>query len=329
MIDFTRAFDSAWERMVIILFRPFDLGKWCVIGFSAFLAGLLLGGNGSNGSAFSNLSNLEKPFSNRMASPALPSLDMGQINANWPQSLPELPMAVMILVLVLVLPIVLAFALFLVWLGVRGQFLLLDNIVRNRAEISWPWQNYARQANGLFLFYVLLRIVAFVAIMPILLVGFFLGLPFWRHHRWPEGGEVVNFVILGLIYFLLVLVLDCLLFIYREFGFPLIFRNGLTALAAFRESMGLIGRFPVSIAIFILLRLALSLAVVVLSLITCCFCCIGALPYVGTVVLLPALIYVRCFTLDCLAQFGPQYDVWTVDVRATVPPAVSPPPPPG
>jgi len=38
-----------------------------------------------------------------------------------------------------------------------------------------------------------------------------------------------------------------------------------------------------------------------------------------TVILLPVLIYVKCFTLDCLAQFGPQYDVWTVDVSPTTP----------
>ena len=37
MINFTQAFDLAWERMLVILFRPFDLGKWFVIGFSAFL----------------------------------------------------------------------------------------------------------------------------------------------------------------------------------------------------------------------------------------------------------------------------------------------------
>src|SRR5476651_1022041 len=44
MIDFTRAFVSAWERMQVILFRPFDPAKWFVIGFNAFLALLAEGG---------------------------------------------------------------------------------------------------------------------------------------------------------------------------------------------------------------------------------------------------------------------------------------------
>ncbi|HUB67829.1 MAG TPA: hypothetical protein VL981_10130, partial [Candidatus Methylacidiphilales bacterium] len=65
------------------------------------------------------------------------------------------------------------------------------------------------------------------------------------------------------------------------------------------------------------LRIVLWIAVVILSTIACCLtCCIAALPYLGTVVLLPALIFVRCFSLDCLAQFGPQYDVWTTDVAS-------------
>ena len=63
----------------------------------------------------------------------------------------------------------------------------------------------------------------------------------------------------------------------------------------------------------------------ILAVIACCAtCCIGALPYLGTVVLLPAIVYLRCFSLDCLAQFGPRYDVWTVDVPAADP-AVPPP----
>jgi hypothetical protein len=59
---------------------------------------------------------------------------------------------------------------------------------------------------------------------------------------------------------------------------------------------------------------------VILSLVICCVtipcCCLGQWPYIGTVILLPVLVYVKCFTLDCLAQLGPEYNVWTVDVPA-------------
>ncbi len=44
MINFARAFETAWQRMNIILFQPFNAGKWGLIGFNAFLAFLAEGG---------------------------------------------------------------------------------------------------------------------------------------------------------------------------------------------------------------------------------------------------------------------------------------------
>lgn len=43
----------AFGRMTTILFRPFDLGKWFVLGFSAWLATLLDGGGSSSNLDFS------------------------------------------------------------------------------------------------------------------------------------------------------------------------------------------------------------------------------------------------------------------------------------
>ena len=40
-IEFIVPFTRAWERMKSALFSPFDLQKWGIIGFNAFLAGLL------------------------------------------------------------------------------------------------------------------------------------------------------------------------------------------------------------------------------------------------------------------------------------------------
>ena len=98
--------------------------------------------------------------------------------------------------------------------------------------------------------------------------------------------------------------------------------------------MNLVRQHTGSIALFVLLRIAIFIGVAIISTIACCAtCCIEALPYIGTVILLPVLVYVRCFSLDCLAQFGPEYDVWTVDVPPTTPgdaiPSFSPQPPPG
>jgi hypothetical protein len=203
--------------------------------------------------------------------------------------------------------------------------MFLDNIVRNRGAISWPWQYYARQANSLFGFYLLFLVISFAIFLPIIIVAVVMCIPLFMQHRWPGGGEITGFVGLGLIYLALAVVVGFILFIFREFGIPLMFRQGLLARPAFWESMNLIRQHTGSVVVFVLLRIAIFIGVAILSLIICCAtCCIGALPYIGTVILLPVLVYVRCFTLDCLAQFGPEYDVWTVDVPPTGPGGIPP-----
>ena len=47
-IQFFEPLTRAWERMKHILWRPFDLAKWLVLGFSAWLAGLAGSGGGQN-----------------------------------------------------------------------------------------------------------------------------------------------------------------------------------------------------------------------------------------------------------------------------------------
>ena len=40
---------QAWGRMTKALFKPFDLSKWFIVGFTAFLAGLADGSHGGGG----------------------------------------------------------------------------------------------------------------------------------------------------------------------------------------------------------------------------------------------------------------------------------------
>ena len=307
MINFTRAFDLAWERMMVILFRPFDLGKWFTIGFSAFLAGLLSGGNGVSGSSY-NPNALDKSHWSYSY-----SSNLNQLNNNVSQAITSLQAGFTAVAVVIFFAIVLAVVLLVCWIGARGQFLLLDNVVRNRGAISWPWQTYARQGNSLFGFYLLYSFIMMAILLPFTALGVFAALPLYRQHRWPEGAELPVYLVLGFAYLALTLFVYVLLFLFRELGVPLMFRRHLLARAAFVETWRLIRCHPGNMLLFVLLRLALFLALAVLSVMTCC-CCVGVIPYLGTVVLLPALLYIKCFTLDFLAQLGPEYDVWTVDV---------------
>ena len=42
----------------------------------------------------------------------------------------------------------------------------------------------------------------------------------------------------------------------------------------------------------------------------CCAACLFALPYVGTVILLPVHVFIRSYSLYYLAQYGRELDVF-------------------
>ena len=123
-------------------------------------------------------------------------------------------------------------------------FMFLDNIVRNRGAISWPWHNYARQANSLFVFYLLFMVITFAIILPIIVRGDpdvhsalpaslaggrrLPALSSWGCSIWPLR-TVISFI----------------LFVFREFGVPLMFRNGLAGpRRRSGETMNLVGDIP-------------------------------------------------------------------------------------
>src|SRR6185295_9590753 len=98
-IEIFKPFGEAFELMKKILFQPFDLKKWLVIGFAAWLANLGSGGGGGN----FNYPNNERGEAHKL------SETIGQI----PQ--PVLITGICVLVCVVILLIVL-FA----WLRARG-----------------------------------------------------------------------------------------------------------------------------------------------------------------------------------------------------------------
>ena len=81
--------------------------------------------------------------------------------------------------------------------------------------------------------------------------------------------------------------------------------------APFRIVVRLIAMYPGEIVLYCLFLFVLAIATVLIScLVACLTCCVAALPYIGTVILLPVYILLRSFSLCFLRQFGPEYDVW-------------------
>ena len=230
------------------------------------------------------------------------------------------------------------------WVGCRGEFMFLDNIVRNRAAISWPWRRYAHQGNVWFLFHLVLIVLSTVLFVGSAGIALALSWPWINEERAPQGNEVAILGGVLLIFSCLWIIYAAAVFLIRSFVIPLYFKQTAGLWAALRAVTWLTVSRPITIGAYLLVSLLLAIAGGVVSvlifLIACCLICwLACVPCLGSLLLsfamcqliLPILIYYRCFQLDCLAQFGPQYDVWLVDVPTTMAtsPPLTPPPPPG
>jgi len=111
-----------------------------------------------------------------------------------------------------------------------------------------------------------------------------------------------------------------------KFMVPVMYRQRCDAVSAFRQVWDLVVARPGLFVLFGLFFVVLAVATGMIGCIaTCITCCLAALPYVGTVILLPIVLFLFAYPLCFLRQFGDPYDVFAV-VRQTEPPALPIPP---
>ena len=309
-IEIFEPFGAAFELTKRILFQPFDFTKWLVIGFAAFLAGLadgthigfpgnLGGGDFKGDAAVKNLSAVQEEAMSWLFTSFL---------------------AVVIVVVVLMV-------LLFMWLGSRGRFMFIDCIVRNRGAIAEPWRDYRKEGNSLFIFSVA-STVAWLVFTAILALPLFI--PYFRTGDFGDFGtaQIIYVVIAGSVFILLGIAWAALVW----FMVPVMYRRRCGALAALGEVAKLVAANPLPFLLFILFSAVLLLAGSLASCaLTCLTCCIAAIPYVGTVLLLPIYMFYYAYVLMFLRQFGPAYDAWAgltpeSDQTSVEPPPLQPPP---
>jgi hypothetical protein len=312
-IEIFKPFGEAFELTNKILFQPFDVRKWFVIGFAAFLSGHFAG------IGF----NFPSPFGNFQSHRATREV----IPPHLEQWKPWLAVAIVLFAL-----IILALVVALTWLKARGNFIFTDCVVRNQAAIAGPWREYRKEGNSYFFF--LLAVMFSVLLLAAAIVASILGLGLLKQN----AGETVSIAAIGLIVFLCVFWILIAIFIgiATYFMVPIMYRRRCHASEAFRGVTLLIWHHLGSFVLFCLFGIVLVLAVLVIGgIVTCATCCLAALPYLGTVILLPVFVCLRAFGLAFLRQFGPDYDVWAtfmppefLSILSGAPPTASGPNPP-
>jgi len=284
-----------------MLFRPFNIGKWFCLGFSAWLASFLDGSGSSSGGSYNGSNSSSK-------SEVTDTL-------HWVTSLglnTGIGIAVGVGVLIVLLTLV------FIWLGARGQFMFLDNVIRNRSEIAAPWRAFRAAGNSLFRFYGLICLGAFALMMGFLVFALIFCWADLVAVRLRPFGEYLPLVIPFVGLLLLLVPLMIVLFFYREFGVPIMYASRCTAWQAAGTVWVLATERPLDFLIYLLIRMAMGFVFLIVAIMLGCLtCCLGFLPYLSAVLTLPLRVFRISYTLDCLTQFGPDFDLWS---KAELPP---------
>jgi hypothetical protein len=288
--------NEAIERTKTILFKPFNLEKWFIIGFCAWLAELLQGGSGGSNYNFSNKDELGK------------AVEFCKANVIFALSCATAAVIV-------VAAVILVF----MWLSSRGKFMFLDCLAKNKAHIKEPWKTFKKQANSLLGFRLLLIAAGFVyiAIIIIMIIIFVISI------KSTTSGKPFPIALLLVIAITIPLIIIPGIFLgfvqtlTFDFVMPIMYLRRIGTFTAWGKFLPLLWQNFWKIMLYLLFKVLifLCLGAIVLAMIFlgCCFCCISVLlfiPYIGTVILLPLSSFYRLYTLCYLRQFGSEYDVF-------------------
>lgn len=302
-ISYTAPLSQAIARMKAMLFRkPFVIETWFVLGLSAWLADILTSAGGGGSSWKSDKHEL-----------AGYSEKVGAWLAN--------PTVLIIIATVLIM---IALTLLVIsWVSARANFVFLDNVVRGRAAFVEPWKRLGRLGKSLFLFNAGL---SFAWLVPIGAIAWPLSgslRSFVTGHGFtaPNIGTVVLGAAVAVLAMLAIAIVTALM---SAFVVPLMYRHDETALQAWARFWPLFssraGDFGAFVAFEWILWIGVLLALAIAGVITCCIgLALMAIPYVGSVLLLPVTVSARAFGPEFLRQFGPEWDVFA-GVAAAEPP---------
>src|SRR5512140_3249928 len=246
-IRYIEPLNRAWGRMKTALFRPFDIHKWFVVGFNAFLAALMEASNGGGGARAGKKGKFGEFINFRRTA------------WDWLMGHPALAIAILF-------GVVAAIAVFVVltWASSRGVFMFLDNVVRGSVEIAKPWREYGKEGNSLFVWRLLLGIGAFLTFG--LVVAFFFVKAAALYDEGASPVLPIGFMFgLGFLVLGLVLIWGYIVLFLKDFVAPLMYRNRIPAGHAWKLFLEVFRKYPFHFAgygiLILLLMIAFTVAV--------------------------------------------------------------------
>jgi hypothetical protein len=301
-IAYFEPLSRAWQRMKLALFNPFNLNKWFIIGFNAFLAGLLDGphGNSSVGDGGDDLTFRE-------------FLNLPHRGWEWLTDNPGWFVGIVFIAIFLF-----TVGVVLTWVSSRGKMMFLDNVVHDSAEIAKPWKQYSKEGNSLFVWRLCFGLLVFAFFMLLGIIFFTAASALHVNDRFT--GPLILFIIgWALLFFLTIIVVGYISLFLDSFVVPLMYKYNLTTTKAWGRFLSIFNKHPFHFLFFglftFVLLVGFVIGVIVAGIMTCCIGIILLIiPYIGTVVTLPVWYTLRAFSLEYFAQFGDDYNVFPPSV---------------
>lgn len=306
-VSFVAPLSRAWARAERMLFKPFQLSTWLVLGFAAFLSEFFSGNKG-----------LRYSYGTHHGLPGVPAKVLAIVSGFLLH-----PVWTFLVLCLVTLGILLGIV--FLWITCRGRFIFLDNVAHHRTGIVEPWTRFARLGNSLFVWTLVFGLIVISAVLLV-------TLPFLASLvALISGGgfALAKLASLGMLIFfasLLAIVVAYVTLFLSDFVVPIMYRHDLTATVAWGRFLSLLQAHPGTFLLYglfvLVLHIAIGIVVTVLGLMSCCVGFVVLLiPYVGQVILLPVLVTFRALGPEFLAQFGPDLAVLAA---APAPPTVAP-----
>ncbi|MBT3385709.1 MAG: hypothetical protein HN778_15710 [Prolixibacteraceae bacterium] len=297
-ISYSGPLSNGWNRMKKALFQPFDINKWIRVGFTAWLAGFTdcNGGSGGNSSG-KGKADWDEFFS------------FPETAHNWLLDNP-------IWFNLIILGVIFLFILITVitWLSSRGKFMFLHNVVNNKQDISFPWREYGKEGNSLFVWNFFVGWFVCAAFIVFLVYCFTTSKNLY-YGDFPDIAVFWSITTMIFMFIGLIIIFGYHSLFLKDFVVPIMYKQRVGVIRGWANFLTLFGRHFFTFIIYglfiFVLGIAVVITVVLFALITCCIgLLLMAIPFVGAVILLPVSYTFRAFSVEFLGQFGEKYNLF-------------------
>jgi hypothetical protein len=196
----------------------------------------------------------------------------------------------------------------LLWLSSRGKLMFVDCVVNNRAAVKEPWERFRELARHLFWFRFWLSLIG--------MAGFLIAVGAGAALAWSDieagqfgGAALTGLLVGGGILILFTFPLLVVGVVLEDFVVPaMVLYQEPVKPSWQRVKQGIFAGHAGQIVVFYLMKIALSFAVGLIAMLaTCITCCFAAIPYVGSVILLPLIVFMRSYSIFYIEQFGAEW----------------------